>query len=163
MNRMPFVLSVWLALLSAAAAAGEPAPAARPLSAEIATSVSPDSLQQSLMSLVGFGTRHTLSDTQSDSRGIGAARRWAKSRFEAFSHDCQRCLQIDMPSRSFSGDRLPQPAAIADVVAIQRGTTDPQRVILITAHIDSRVSDVMNATADAPGADDDGSGVALVL
>lgn len=126
-------------------------------------SVSADSLRDSLTTLVGFGTRHTLSDTQSTTRGIGAARRWTRQRFEELSRNCGGCLDVQTPTTTISGERVPIPVELSDVIAIQRGSSDPQRVILITAHIDSRVSDVMNATADAPGADDDGSGVALVL
>lgn len=67
------------------------------------------------------------------------------------------------PSQIVTGARVPKPASIVDVVAIQRGSTDPERVIVLTGHIDSRVTDAMNATADAPGADDDASGVAAVI
>jgi Zn-dependent M28 family amino/carboxypeptidase len=112
---------------------------------------------------VGVGTRHTLSDTKSPKRGIGAARRWAQSRFEAISRDCGGCLTVVTPSQSFTGRRVPTPAEVMDVVGIQKGTTDPERVIILTGHIDSRVTDVMNVTADAPGADDDASGVAAVI
>ncbi len=143
-------------LIASTGAAADPA-------AGIVDAINTDSLRDSLSTLVGFGTRHTLSDTQSDSRGIGAARRWTQQRFEAFSKDCGGCLHVETPTTTIRGERIPQPTSLTDVIAIQRGGTDPQRVILITAHIDSRVTDVMNATADAPGADDDGSGVALVL
>ncbi|HEY2928494.1 M28 family peptidase [Piscinibacter sp.] len=111
----------------------------------------------------GFGTRHTFSDTRSDTRGIGAARRWVQSRFGAIARDCGQCLEIVTPSQVVTGARVPQPSEVVDVLAIQRGASDPQRVILITAHLDSRVSDVMDSTRDAPGANDDGSGVAAVI
>jgi len=68
-----------------------------------------------------------------------------------------------LPSQTVTGEGVPKPAEIVDVVAIQKGSTDPERVIVLTGHIDSRVSDIMNATADAPGADDDASGVAVVI
>ena len=113
--------------------------------------------------LVGFGTRHTLSDTASPKRGIGAARRWTQSRFEQIGRDCGGCLTVVMPSQTVTGEGVPKPAEIVDVVAIQKGSSDPERVIVLTGHIDSRVSDLMNATADAPGADDDASGVAVVI
>jgi Zn-dependent M28 family amino/carboxypeptidase len=144
--------------------AGEPPPPAdHPILGQIAAAVSPAQLQDTIQALVGFGTRHTLSDTRSGTRGIGAARHWAKSRFEAISKDCGGCLSVVTPSQTVSGKRIPDPTEVVDVVAIQKGSTEPERVIVLTAHIDSRVSDVMNATADAPGADDNGSGVALVL
>ena len=130
----------------------------------LADQVSADRLHATVAKLVGFGTRHTLSDTKSDKRGIGAARRWAKSEFEAYSKDCSGCLQVETPAQTFSdGKRILQPTEVMDVIAIQRGTSDPNRVVLITGHIDSRVTDVMNAKSDAPGANDDGSGTAAVI
>jgi len=129
----------------------------------IASAVEPQALQATLTKLVGFGTRHTLSDTRSDTRGIGAARRWAQARFEAISRDCGGCLEIVTPTQTLTGKRAPDGVEIVDVVAIQRGTSDPSRAVVITGHIDSRVTDVMDATHDAPGADDDASGVAAVL
>jgi hypothetical protein len=144
------------------AAAGAP-PQDQAVLGEIAAAINAGQLHSTIQTLVGFGTRHTLSETQSDSRGIGAARRWAQSRFAAISQDCGGCLSIVTPSQSVTGARIPTPTEVMDVVAIQKGVSDPNRVIILTAHIDSRVTDVMNATADAPGADDNGSGVALVL
>jgi Zn-dependent M28 family amino/carboxypeptidase len=120
-------------------------------------------LRATITALVGFGTRHTLSDTTSPTRGIGAARRWVKSRFESISRECGGCLQIVTPSQTVTGKRIPKPTEVMDVVAIKRGSSDPQRVIVMTGHLDSRVSDVMNATSDAPGANDDASGVAALL
>ena len=131
---------------------------------ELADQISADELHATIAKLVGFGTRHTLSDTKSDKRGIGAARRWVKSKFETYSKDCGGCLQIETPTQTFNdGKRIPQPTEVMDVIAIQRGTGDPNRVVLITGHIDSRVTDVMNAKSDAPGANDDGSGTAAVI
>ena len=130
---------------------------------DIAAAPDPRRLQDTVQALVAFGTRHTLSDTVSSKRGIGAARRWTQARFEQISRDCAGCLTLVTPTQTVSGKRILAPAQIVDVVAIQKGTGDPERVIVLTAHIDSRVSDVMNASADAPGADDDASGVAVVL
>jgi len=135
----------------------------QPLLREIAAAPDAAQLQATVQALVGFGTRHSLSDTASPKRGIGAARRWAQARFEQIGRDCGGCLSVVTPSQSVAGERVPKPADIVDVVAIQRGTTDPGRVIVLTGHIDSRVSDPMNVTADAPGADDDASGVAVVI
>jgi hypothetical protein len=125
--------------------------------------VSESELQATISRLVAFGTRHTLSDTRSETRGIGAARRWVQARFEAISRDCGGCLQVVTPAQTVTGPRVPQPTEVMDIVAVQRGTDDPDRVIVITGHLDSRVSDVMNATSDAPGANDDASGVAAVI
>jgi hypothetical protein len=134
-----------------------------PILRDLAGQVSPEQLRSTIQALVGFGTRHTLSTTTSDTRGIGAARRWTQSRFDAIGQACGRCLEIITPSEMVTGKRILSPTAVGDVVAIQRGTSDPDRVVLITGHIDSRVTDVMNATSDAPGANDDGSGVAAVI
>jgi hypothetical protein len=132
--------------------------------ADIAGEVSEQRLHDYIETMVGFGTRHTLSDTVSDSRGVGAARRWVGSEFAAFSKECGGCLEIVTPSEIISGSpRVPSPTEIMDVVAIQRGTGDPNRVIIIQGHLDSRVSDPLNSVSDAPGANDDASGVAAVI
>ncbi len=132
-------------------------------SQQIVAQVDAAELRATITKLVSFGTRHTASDTKSDTRGIGAARRWAASRFAAIARDCGGCLTVVTPSQSFTGPRLPQPTEVMDIVAIQRGTDDPDRVVLIAGHLDSRVTDIMNATSDAPGANDDASGVAAAI
>jgi hypothetical protein len=152
------------ALAQDAAPSAQPKPPLRmPLMQSIANDVQPDALRATIAKLVSFGTRHTLSDTVSDKRGIGAARRWVKARFEEVGKQCDGCLQIQTPEQTVSGERIPQPTTIMDVLAIQRGSDDPDRVIVISGHLDSRVRDVMDAKSDAPGADDDGSGTAAVL
>ena len=125
--------------------------------------VSQAELKSTIETLVGFGTRHTLSDTTSDTRGIGAARRWTEARFAKISKDCDGCLIIETPSAMMTSPRVPVPARIVDVLAIQPGTSDPGRVIIISAHIDSRNSDPLDAKGNAPGANDDGSGTAAVI
>lgn len=125
--------------------------------------VSESRLKSDVDALVGFGTRHTLSSQTDPKRGIGAARTWAKGQFEAASKACGGCLAIVEPETMVSGTRIPTPVRLVDVVAIQKGTERPDEVVIVQGHIDSRVADVMNATADAPGANDDGSGTALVL
>jgi Zn-dependent M28 family amino/carboxypeptidase len=144
------------------AALAAPAPAAMPLR-DLGSAVNAAELRATITTLVGFGTRHTMSDTVSDTRGIGAARRWVQRRFGEISSQCGACLQVVTPSQVVTAPRIPKPTEVMNVVAIQRGTSDPNRVVLITAHLDSRVSDVMNATDDAPGANDDASGVAAVI
>ena len=124
---------------------------------------SPDALRMSVARLVGFGTRHTLSDTADPARGIGAARRWAAGEFDRAARSCGGCLTVETIGDTFTGPRAPTGVRVEDVIAIQRGTSDPDRVIIIQGHIDSRVNDVMDASTDAPGANDDGSGTALVL
>ena len=123
----------------------------------------PQRLRATVDALVSFGTRHTLSSATDPRRGIGAARRWTAAQFEALGRACGGCLAIETIGDRFSGPRAPDGVRVEDVLAIQRGTGDPDRVVIVQAHIDSRVSDVMDATSDAPGANDDASGVALVL
>jgi hypothetical protein len=148
-----------LPLIAAAAAA--PAGAVTPRQA--AAQVSQERLRATVQTLVGFGTRHTLSSMTDPNRGIGAALRSTQEEFGRFSAACGGCLTIVTPEESFTGPRSPDGVRVRDIVAIQRGTGDPNRVVIITGHIDSRVSDVMNAAADAPGANDDGSGTAAVI
>lgn len=135
---------------------------AAPLAAA-APDVSEARLQADVERLVSFGTRHTMSVQDDPKRGIGAARRWAEAEFRKTSKSCGNCLEIVLPERMVTAERVPVPTRLVNVVAIQRGTDRPNEVVIIQAHIDSRASDVMNATVDAPGANDDGSGTALVL
>ncbi len=153
-----------IAALGAAAfpAFAQPARPPAPLRA-IADEVSEERLQAIVERLVGFGTRHTLSARDHPTRGIGAALNWTEAEFRRYSRDCGGCLTIVRPADTVTGRRIPNPTLVENVIAIQRGTTDPDRVVIITGHIDSRVTDPMNATADAPGANDDGSGTAAVI
>ncbi|WP_018984686.1 M28 family metallopeptidase [Salinimonas chungwhensis] len=130
----------------------------------IVEDISADRIETDIEKLVSFGTRHTLSETKSDTRGIGAARRWIKQEFEAISQRCGGCLEVMFVGDTISGEkRIPDATEVVNVVAIQRGTTDPDRYVLMSGDIDSRVSDVMDATSDAPGANDNASGVAGTL
>ena len=125
--------------------------------------VSQAQLRHTIESLVSFGTRHTLSSQTDPKRGIGAALEWARGEFQRDSAACGNCLTIVDPSEVFTGDRIPTPTRVRDMVAIQRGTERPNDVVIIQGHIDSRVTDILNSTSDAPGANDDGSGVAAVM
>ncbi len=141
-------------ILTLLAAAATPVPALpAPSAARLKASVS---------AMIGFGTRHTLSSATDPKRGIGAARNWAAKQFESIGRDCGGCIKVERISRSFTGPRAPGGVVVEDVLGIQPGR-DPNRVVIIGGHIDSRVTDVMDATSDAPGANDDASGVALVL
>ncbi|NVK55569.1 MAG: M28 family peptidase [Alteromonadaceae bacterium] len=131
---------------------------------DIANDISASRIETDITKLVGFGTRHTLSETESDTRGIGAARRWIKAEFERISAECGNCLEVYYSAATISGEkRIPDPVEVVSVIAIQRGSSDPDRYVLMSGDIDSRVSDVMNATADSPGANDNASGVAGTL
>lgn len=136
-------------------------PQYQPFLFEIAQQVQADRIESDIRTLAGFGTRHTMSDTTSDTRGIGAARRWIKAEFERISEQCGGCLEVRYVSDVIEGEsRIPEPTKVVNVIAIQRGTTDPNRVVMMSGDIDSRVSDVMDATSDSPGANDNASGVA---
>ncbi|GGD58759.1 M28 family metallopeptidase [Muriicola marianensis] len=125
--------------------------------------VSADRIKSDVTSLVGFGTRHTLSDTTSATRGIGAARRWIKSEFEKISNACDNCLEV-FYQKGFvpKGDnqRIVKDVMVVNVVAVQKGTKYPNRYIIMSGDIDSRVSDPTNYTDDSPGANDNASGMA---
>ena len=124
---------------------------------EIIAPVSGAEMKKTVAKLVSFGTRHTLSSQTDPKRGIGAALDWTKGRFESFG------LPTVRPCDTVTGKRVPNPTRVCDMVAIQRGTERPNDVVIIQGHIDSRVTDVMNSTSDAPGANDDGSGTAAVI
>ena len=130
---------------------------------DIIDAVSAERLEKDIQSLVDFGTRNTFSDTISDTRGIGAARRWIKSEFETISKKCNSCLDVfyqkDLVTKE-GNRRVPHDAWVVNVVAVQRGTKYPNRYILMSGDIDSRGSNTMDFTSDAPGANDNASGMA---
>ncbi|HET7306227.1 MAG TPA: M28 family metallopeptidase [Gammaproteobacteria bacterium] len=162
---LPGLIAILASPLAAIAAppANSAPPGSQPVLHEIVNGVEPANLHNSLEKLVGFGTRNSLSETKSDTRGIGAARRWVRQQFEEISKQCGGCLEVKMLRRHFKGRRAPNGVEIVDVVAIQRGKSDPNRHIVMTAHLDNRVSDVMNVNSFSPGADDDGSGIAAMI
>jgi Peptidase family M28 len=131
--------------------------------AVMANTPNPRRLQADVETLASFGTRHTLSSPDHPTRGIGAARRWAKGEFEAMARACGGCMTVELLERTMSGPRAPNGVNIVDVLAIRPGSMGWNHVIIIAGHIDSRASDIMDFTSDAPGANDDGSGSALVL
>ena len=130
----------------------------------IGTAPSAARIQSDIETLVSFGTRHTLSETDSDTRGIGAARRWIKAEFDAIAAACGGCLEVFYVSDIVSGtNRIPGSVEVVNVIAVQRGTRDTNRYVMMTGDIDNRISDPMNFTNDSPGANDNASGMAGVL
>ena len=130
---------------------------------EIIEKVSEERIKKDIIKLANFGTRNTFSDTISNKRGIGAARRWIKNEFDVISKNCNTCLEVfyqkDFVTTN-DGERVPKDTWIVNVVAIQRGTKYPNRFIIMSGDIDSRNSDTMDYTGDAPGANDNASGMA---
>jgi hypothetical protein len=129
---------------------------------QIIESVSAERIEQSINKLVSFGTRHTLSDTISNKTGIGAARRWIKKSFEEISSECNNCLEVFYQNNFFKKNkrRLVKDVWINNVVAIQRGTKYPNRFVIMSGDIDSRVSDPNDFISASPGANDNASGMA---
>src|SRR5690606_18699857 len=121
---------------SARAADDAPPPAANPALDAIGTAPSAERIEADIRKLVSFGTRHTLSETTSDTRGIGAARRWIRAEFERISKGCGGCLEVITVSDTVSGEtRIPDPVEVVSVIAIQRGSADPDRVVIMSGDI----------------------------
>ena len=130
---------------------------------DIINAVSADRIKADVKTLTEFGTRNTFSDTISTTRGIGAARRWIKSEFDNISNKCDNCLNVfyqkDFVTKE-GNRRVPHDTWIVNVVAIQKGTKYPNRYVIMSGDIDSRASNTMDFTTDAPGANDNASGMA---
>jgi Zn-dependent M28 family amino/carboxypeptidase len=161
---LPGVISLQALLLfngPLSAQAGDAPPQVDPRIYEIAGAPSPERLRADVQKLVDFGTRNTFSDTLSDNRGIGAARRWIKAEFDRISNECGGCLEV-FYQRSLvpASRRVPQDTWVVNVVAIQRGTVYPNRYVIMSGDIDSRASGGNDAETDAPGANDNATGTA---
>lgn len=157
---------VFVLFINGLAAQETTPPVLNPLMYKIAEAASPARLEADIRTLVNFGTRHTLSDTLSETRGIGAARRWIKSSFEKISSDCGDCLEVAYQSTlvaAAENRRIPEDTWVVNVMAIQRGTRYPNRYVIMSGDIDSRVSDPLNGTDDSPGANDNATGMAGVM
>lgn len=139
-----------------------------PIVDRIGQAMTPAQVAQDIDRLVAFGTRHTLSETESDTRGIGAARRWLASEFERYAREAGRddvTVTLESHTVPADGRRITQEAEVVNVVCTIPGS-DPSsrdRLYYLVAHYDSRASEANDATSDAPGANDDGSGTAVCL
>src|SRR6478672_6940630 len=161
-----FAFAPWAFAVAATTPETEPAVKENKQISAALSDVSSKNIEATIRKLVSFGTRHTLADAQSDTRGIGAARRWIQSEFERYAKDSGGRLEVTMDEFTQpAGERNPQPVQVVNVVATLPGEQAEarDRIYVVSGHYDSRVSDPMNATADAPGANDDASGVAAVL
>jgi Zn-dependent M28 family amino/carboxypeptidase len=133
---------------------------------DIITAVSEERIKADVKKLADFGTRHTLSDTISNKRGIGAARRWIKAEFDKISADCNDCLEVFYQKdfvKKGTNQRIVKDVWVVNVVAIQRGTKNPNNFIIMSGDIDSRVSNPNNYTDDSPGANDNATVMAGAL
>jgi Peptidase family M28 len=168
-----FSMALGLALPCAAQGQGASAPAIEPSAADprivaALRQVSAAHIQANIEKLVSFGTRATISAQDSESiaagRGIGAAREWIKAEFERYAKECGGCLEVKTDTFTEApAERIPQPTVITNVYAVLKGTSDAQRIVLVTGHYDSRNSGTLDGKGDAPGANDDGSGTAVSL
>lgn len=130
---------------------------------DIAGAPSAKRIETDIRQLASFGTRNTLSDTLSATRGIGAARRWIKAEFDNISKECGGCLEVSYQYTLAKGDersRIQEDIWIVNVIAIQRGAVHPNRYVIMSGDIDSRVSNPSDGVKDSPGANDNASGMA---
>ena len=126
--------------------------------------VDPRRIEATIQRLVQFGTRHTASSQTDPVRGIGAATNWVFEQMQAIAATSSGNMTVQRQTFVQPvSSRIPVPTTITNVIATLQGTASPQRSYVVTGHLDSRVTDVLNFTSDAPGADDDASGVAVVL
>jgi Zn-dependent M28 family amino/carboxypeptidase len=155
---MSGALAAWPAVATAQAPAP---PELDPRLYDIAQAASVTRVEGDIRTLAGFGTRNTMSDTLSATRGIGAARRWIKAEFDRISAACGGCLEVSY-QRTFvpAQGRIPRDTWVVNVIAILRGTEHPNRYVIMSGDIDSRASDGSDGESDAPGANDNASGMA---
>ena len=159
-----------LASLLAGTASGQKKSAAPPPADarlyDIISAVSPARIEADITRLAGFGTRHTLSDTLSQTRGIGAARRWIKAEFDQIARSSRSKMVVSYHRTmldSGANRRIIKDVEIVNVMAVQRGRRYSNRYIIMAGDIDSRISDPLDFTGDSPGANDNASGMAGVL
>ena len=127
--------------------------------AKMVKEISAKNIEATIRKLVSFGTRNTLSEQDNPVRGVGAARDWIYSEFQKISADCGGCLQVE--KQTFlqpKANRVPEPTNLTNVFALLKGTTDPDRVYVVSGHYDSMCTSPTDAKCDAPGANDDASG-----
>ena len=130
---------------------------------DIVAAASPERVEADIRALTGFGTRNTFSDTLSATRGIGAARRWIKAEFDRISEACGGCYEVVYQRNLVTpvdSRRMPQDTWVVNVLAIKRGSQNPNHYVIMSGDIDSRASNNFDAESDAPGANDNASGMA---
>ena len=126
--------------------------------------VSAKNIEASIRKLVSFGTRNTLSEQDNPTRGIGAARDWIFAEFQRINAACGNCMNVEKQSfLQQKANRIPEPTTLTNVIATLRGTTDPERMYVVSGHYDSMCTSPTDSKCDAPGANDDASGTAAVI
>lgn len=162
-----FVLSLCLCVSAVQTFAQKSKDKTDPETAKMVKEVSAKNIEATIRKLVSFGTRNTLSEQDNPTRGIGAARDWIYSEFQKISADCGGCLQVEKQSylqEALPRGRVPQPTTITNIVATLKGTTNPERIYVVSGHYDSMCNlDATDAKCDAPGANDDASGAATSI
>jgi hypothetical protein len=159
------IISLFVCLSAVSVPSQKPAAKLNPEIQKMVKEVSAKNIESTIRKLVSFGTRNTLSEQDNPNRGIGAARDWIYSEFQRISSECGGCLQVE--KQTFlqpKANRVPEPTNLTNVYAILKGTTDPDRVYVVSGHYDSMCNlDATDAKCDAPGANDDGSGTAVSI
>ncbi len=170
-----FLIVVTVICLFAAYGFAQKKPAAKPTvklnreTAKMVTEVSAKNIEATIRKLVSFGTRNTLSAQDDPVRGVGAARDWLYGEYQKISKDCGGCLDVQKqtfttPASPPPRGRFPVATVLTNVFAVLKGTTDPDRVYVVSGHYDSMCNlDATDAKCDAPGANDDASGTAVSL
>ena len=164
--RFLFACLITSLLLQPDAARGQVPPSGDLRMYDIIDAASPARIESDIRTLAGFGTRNTFSDTTSSTRGIGAARRWIAAEFDRISSDCGGCLEISTQRtliKEGSSSRAVRDVWVVNVLAIQRGSRYPDRYVIMAGDIDSRNSSGTDGEGDAPGANDNASGMAGVI
>ncbi len=159
-----FLLSLCLCVSVAIAFAQKSKERLNPEIFKMIREVSANRIEADIRKLVSFGTRNTLSEQDNPSRGIGAARDWIFGEFQKIDADCNNCLIVE--KQTFlqpKANRIPEPVNLTNVIATLKGTTNPERVYVVSGHYDSMCTSPIDAKCDAPGANDDASGTAAVI
>jgi hypothetical protein len=132
---------------------------------QLLSEIDPNRIQATIERLIQFGTRHTASSQTDPNRGIGAAYAWVFQQMQTIADDSNGNMTARQQTfiQPAVAGRLANPTSITNTILTLQGTANPERFYVVTGHLDSRVTDLLDSTSDAPGADDDGSGVACVL
>jgi hypothetical protein len=164
MKKILFTVFILPALAASVSFAQQPKNKPDPEIAKMVKEISAANIEATIRKLVSFGTRNTLSEQDDPVRGVGAARDWIYSEFQKISAACAGCLQVE--KQTFlqpKANRVPEPTNLTNVYAVLKGTTDPDRVYVVSGHYDSMCTSPTDAKCDAPGANDDASGTAVSI